>query len=166
MKKLLILFSAAFLLVSCDNAKNANDKKDEKDSADKKEEKKSDVKKPDTKGKEVLDEHFTKVDVKDLTKEDQSGWPEERKTEIKNMCLEDVGDDGKEAQAYCNCQLDNAMKIFASYKEAMTIFNKTEDELTEAEIKKLMQMEETDGNCMEQNYKMDDMEDGDEKDGM
>ena len=131
MKKILILFASAFLLVNCNDTKDSKKETADKETTEKKTtEKKNQVKRPDTTDKVVLHDHFDKIDTKDLKEGDHGGWPEERKTEILNMCKEDVGDNGKEANAYCNCQLNNAMKIFASYKEAMTIFNKSEDEMS------------------------------------
>jgi hypothetical protein len=158
MKKLLLLFVAGCLL-NCTNTKDETNKPKEENTADKPE-KTKDLKKP---GKDLLDKHFEKAENEELTKEDNSGWPEDRKNEVLGMCKEDVGDDGKEAMAYCNCQLDNAMKIFASYKEAMTIFNKAEEERTPAERKKMQMMSETDESCWNQNRPKDEEdEDGKE----
>jgi len=158
MKKMLVLITCAFLLFNCSDTKDSKSKeKDEKETPGK-----EITKKPKSEQKQDLKNLFDNEDVK---KEDTGGWPTERKKEVLAMCMQDAGDmPVKYAEAYCNCQLENIMKIFGSYAVAMNIFNKMEEELTDGDQQKLEKVMMADENCMEQNMDQDGSEE-DEEDG-
>lgn len=153
MKRIFLCLAAAFLLGSCSDTKS-NDKPDKPDpeKSDTTSRKKPKPEKKPEEQKEDIKNIFEKA-KDDVTKEDRGGWSDDREEELKTICMNDAGAESgdKVAMAYCNCLVDNLKKIFDSYADAMKLFNKTEDDLSEADMKKLEMIVGADESCWQQN---------------